>query len=470
MPIKSKPIHTTLTGSNSNILPVTASSVGFDLATNNYILYNPSMDIWIPGPVPGSGADPGASYLVVSTTASLTNERALAAGPGITFTDGGANGVFTISASLLAGSNITINQIGNAYAISGASGGGNSADISASYVLLSSTGSLPNSKVLTAGPGIIISSSATTINVSASLLAGPNITINQVGNSYAITGAAGGSSVTGPLTASVGNWATYVSTSLNISNSSYIEILTLPFYVTQSYASIFVASNVGYTKTTTGTFFSTIKIDNNFITQSHGNDCGSVLKSSQGGFVDVVGTNLIISASAGWHTASLLVKNDAGSFTITPSSDQHASLVVIELTATGTGSANSVQLPKTHLNVGFYKLSSQTIPDSCGAAYFVPGEHYTNSGLLRAIVSTSTGSNAVIVQLYNATSQSYVHIGGPGVIGISSSATTPTLITSSNLLSATNFNPLTASVYEVQVYGSGITPISILYGSEMVFA
>lgn len=39
----------------------------------------------------GTGADPGASYVVIGLTASLSNERALAAGSGLTLTDGGAN-------------------------------------------------------------------------------------------------------------------------------------------------------------------------------------------------------------------------------------------------------------------------------------------------------------------------------------------------------------------------------------------
>lgn len=139
------------------------------------------------------GGDTAATYLVVSNTASLSAERALAAGPGIAFTDGGANGSFAISASLLAGPNITINQVGNAYAITGsASGGGSGADPNAAYVVASATGSLANAQVLTAGPGIAVTSSAGLISVSASLLAGTNVTINQVGNSYAISSSAEG--------------------------------------------------------------------------------------------------------------------------------------------------------------------------------------------------------------------------------------------------------------------------------------
>jgi len=44
----------------------------------------------------GSGVDPYASYVVFSTTGSLANERTLAAGAGISLTDGGPGGLLTI--------------------------------------------------------------------------------------------------------------------------------------------------------------------------------------------------------------------------------------------------------------------------------------------------------------------------------------------------------------------------------------
>ena len=45
----------------------------------------------------GGGADVAASYLVLSNTGSLSNERVLVAGDGLTSTDDGANGNFTIT-------------------------------------------------------------------------------------------------------------------------------------------------------------------------------------------------------------------------------------------------------------------------------------------------------------------------------------------------------------------------------------
>lgn len=81
------------------------------------------------------GGDPGASYVVLGTTASLTNERVLTAGYGLRLQDGGANG------------NVIISM---ANSISGA------ADVSASYVTIGNTGSLPNERALTAGYGLTI--------------------------------------------------------------------------------------------------------------------------------------------------------------------------------------------------------------------------------------------------------------------------------------------------------------------------
>lgn len=82
-----------------------------------------------------SGGDPNASYVVLSATGSLTNERVLAAGAGISITDNGP------------GNTVVISNTGD--------GGG--ADVSASYVVVGdNTGSLPNERRLAAGDGILI--------------------------------------------------------------------------------------------------------------------------------------------------------------------------------------------------------------------------------------------------------------------------------------------------------------------------
>lgn len=84
--------------------------------------------------IAGEGvADVSSSYLVVGLTGSLPNERALAAGPGIAFNDGGPGGSFTISSVVR-----------------------ESADVSGSYVTLGNTGSLPNERSLSASFGLLL--------------------------------------------------------------------------------------------------------------------------------------------------------------------------------------------------------------------------------------------------------------------------------------------------------------------------
>lgn len=49
--------------------------------------------------VGGTGAPNGATYLTLSLNGTLTAERVLTAGTGISFADGGANGTLTINAT-----------------------------------------------------------------------------------------------------------------------------------------------------------------------------------------------------------------------------------------------------------------------------------------------------------------------------------------------------------------------------------
>ena len=81
------------------------------------------------------GAPADASYLALSTNATLTNERVFTPGVGIGVVDGGANGTYTVSASLRAGPNITINTEGNTLVITGAAGGGGGSSAYTTIVL-----------------------------------------------------------------------------------------------------------------------------------------------------------------------------------------------------------------------------------------------------------------------------------------------------------------------------------------------
>lgn len=86
----------------------------------------------------GGGAPTNASYLVLGTNATLTNERVLTAGTGITLTDGGAGGNLTIASSGGGNAAIAIVDFG--------SGTG---DYSTSTVVTGQTWVTSSSKILT---------------------------------------------------------------------------------------------------------------------------------------------------------------------------------------------------------------------------------------------------------------------------------------------------------------------------------
>ncbi len=185
------------------------------------------------------GADPGASYVTLATTASLANERALTAGTGILITDAGAgstvtlgvnNGVVaTISGSVFtgavtaasafgftgsltklaggtsfiqAGQNITVTT-GSLGQVTIAASAASSADVAAQYLTLAATGSLANERVFTPGTGLKATDSgagaAYTLNANDSVLA----TISGSVFTGAVT-AASAFGFTGSLTKLVG--------------------------------------------------------------------------------------------------------------------------------------------------------------------------------------------------------------------------------------------------------------------------
>jgi hypothetical protein len=165
------------------------------------------------GPSSGGGSgDPNATYVVMSTTGSLTNERVLTAGTGLIKIDGGAGSNVTLSINdstvatlsgstftgavnfnaglsgsltrltndtsyLVAGDNITINSASNGQVTinAAAGGGGGTGDPNATYLVMSATGSLNAERVLTAGTGINLvdggANANATLNINDSVVA-----------------------------------------------------------------------------------------------------------------------------------------------------------------------------------------------------------------------------------------------------------------------------------------------------------
>jgi len=174
-------------------------SVKFD---NSTITLNSAGQLQASGVTTGPVGDPQATYLVLSTTSSLDNERVLTAGTGLQSTDAGANAAFTMaiddsvvatltgsqfsgnvgitgslgvegnalfatglsgslqtladgSSYLREGNNITIvTGSDGSITISSTASGGGGGDSAAEYLVLSTTSSLDNERVLTAGTGI----------------------------------------------------------------------------------------------------------------------------------------------------------------------------------------------------------------------------------------------------------------------------------------------------------------------------
>ena len=129
------------------------------------------------------GADKLASFIVVSTTSSLDNERALTQGGGVTLTDGGAGSNITLGINnsviatvtgstftqlsgslqrlgsgvtyLAGGGNVTITTLSNGQIlISGSGTGGVSAPTTAQYLTLATDPGLSGERVFTPGTGL----------------------------------------------------------------------------------------------------------------------------------------------------------------------------------------------------------------------------------------------------------------------------------------------------------------------------
>jgi len=224
---------TKLTGSLTKLI----GGTDYLVAGTNITLTTGSLgQVTIAAPSVG-GAPTDADYLVVGSTSagSLSNERTLTAGLGLSFTDGGAGGSFTVqvldtaipfltganfngpvTASSFRSTDIFTTRItgsltrlsnGDPYLVAGtnvslSTGSNGAVTISAPsvvsnaspFLLRSADGSLPNSLVLTHGVGIdIIEDGFGNFEIIADLVAGDNISITELpGGEYEIASTGGG--------------------------------------------------------------------------------------------------------------------------------------------------------------------------------------------------------------------------------------------------------------------------------------
>lgn len=133
-----------------------------------------------------------------------------------------------------------------------------------------------------------------------------------------------------------------------------------------------------------------------------------------------------------------------------------------------TGSAGSGGFATLYQFVAGYTTTLVTDPGVvCGQIAYVPAEISSSNIILRTVLSTTTGSNTVYVQLYNHTSGSYVCIGGSTNTMLSSSAVVPTVVQSVNLTGATNWTTGSA-VYELQMFTSSSSYLAKLGSAQFV--
>ena len=174
---------------------------------------NDQVDITIDAAGGGGGAPVGASYVVISADATLTSERILTAGTGISIVDGGAGSTVTISATLGTSVDLTSEVTGTLPVGNGGTGAATLTD--GGFLLGSGTGAVTATAQPTNGQLPIGSTGVDP--VLATLTAGTGINITNGAGSITITN-------TGPT--SVGAWL-FVET-LSFTHVNSIATSTLP--------------------------------------------------------------------------------------------------------------------------------------------------------------------------------------------------------------------------------------------------
>ncbi len=146
----------------------------------------------------GGSGDPDATYLVVSLTGSLNNERSLAGSSGIILTDGGPNSSFTISIN----NNVVATLSGSTFTGPVVAGGGLTGSLQRLATGETAFAGVGGTSVTTQSNGqVVISSSAPTTYQPGTGLTLVGSTFNV---DYNTTVARSGSAMTGPLVLSGG--------------------------------------------------------------------------------------------------------------------------------------------------------------------------------------------------------------------------------------------------------------------------
>lgn len=259
----------------------------------------------------GGGAPIDAKYIVVSNNPSLTDERALTATSPVTLTDNGANSNINVSLatqSLSPGTytntTLTVNSYGIVTGISTGSGGsGGGGDPNATYIVNTSTASLPNALVLTDGTGIrsTIVGSLRTLSINDGIVAtisGSTFTgavkFNS-GLSGSLTTLTNGTSYIrqspGILVTSVSNGAVTIGIDNNvvatISGSTFSGPVKFNVGLSGSLTNLsdgtsFIRSGVGVLVTSTSNGPITVGIDNNVVATISGSTFTGAVKFNAG--------------------------------------------------------------------------------------------------------------------------------------------------------------------------------------------
>ena len=138
------------------------------------------------------------------------------------------------------------------------------------------------------------------------------------------------------------------------------------------------------------------------------------------------------------------------------------SLGQISITGSASGGGSSFY----RLEVLDYYSTNATADTTAGQVIF-PANQFTGSIVLYGVIANSSATATGSVRLYNVTSGSYVDIGGVGNQYLSVSGTTPTIVSSVNLISASNFNSSSQAIYELQVSSSNGASYGFFGGFEL---